>query len=188
MNYQEIVNLGKNTAQDTTLTELATNKATATDGQILTSNGDGTSEFKTPSAAGASIVNDLTTGGATAVLSAEMGKTLNTNKADKAQEGWIAPTLLNSWVNYGAPFANAGYFKDTLGLVHLRGVMKDGSGLGTAIFNLPSGYRPSAQVNYPSVSNGLFCLISVQTNGDVVHVSGGSMAWTSLADISFRAV
>lgn len=58
------------------------------------------------------------------------------------QQAWQAPSLLNSWANYGIGHNPAGYFKDTLGIVHLRGLVKDGT-VGQAIFTLPTGYRPS---------------------------------------------
>lgn len=54
---------------------------------------------------------------------------------------WIAPTLLNSWANAsgGTP---AGYYKDPLGIVHLRGRLNGGAN-GSNLFNLPVGYRPA---------------------------------------------
>lgn len=54
----------------------------------------------------------------------------------------IAPTLLNSWVNFGGGTHGAGYYKDPNGRVWLRGFVKDGS-VDLAIFNLPAGYRPT---------------------------------------------
>lgn len=53
---------------------------------------------------------------------------------------WIAPTFQNSWVNL-ATATPAGYLKDALGFVHLRGRINGGSS-GTTVFTLPSGYRP----------------------------------------------
>ncbi len=56
-------------------------------------------------------------------------------------ENWIAPSLSNSWVNYGGSYSTAGYYKDPLGIVHIRGMVKDGTA-DTAVFTLPAGYRP----------------------------------------------
>ncbi|KKK52619.1 hypothetical protein LCGC14_3103070, partial [marine sediment metagenome] len=53
---------------------------------------------------------------------------------------WIAPTLLNSWVNYAATYDTTGYMKDGFGFVHLKGLVK--SGVAGTIFTLPVGYRP----------------------------------------------
>ena len=54
-----------------------------------------------------------------------------------------APTLLNSWVNYGDGFAAAEYWKDSDDVVHVTGLIKDGGVAdGTIIFSLPVGFRP----------------------------------------------
>jgi hypothetical protein len=113
------------------------------------------------------------------------------SKADKIQEDWILPALNENWVNFSGAFANCGYYKDTLGTVHLRGVVKSGT-IGVSIFSLPVGYRPAAQINVPSVSNSAFCMITVNpTTGDaaagnVIPVTGNT-AWVSLTGINFRA-
>jgi len=53
------------------------------------------------------------------------------------------PAFAGAWVNFdGAPQGtrrSVGFWKDALGMVHLEGLCKDGSG---AIFTLPDGYRP----------------------------------------------
>ena len=55
-------------------------------------------------------------------------------KANKVQEAWITPTLLNGWTG------NIQYMKDELGFVHFKGrTVNLGSG---TIFNLITGYRP----------------------------------------------
>jgi len=62
-------------------------------------------------------------------------------------EDWIAPTLQNGWVNFGnsdpsaGTFDSAGYCKDSIGFVFLKGLLR--AGTGTTIFILPVGYRPS---------------------------------------------
>lgn len=72
-------------------------------------------------------------------------------KANIAQEAWIVPTLLNSWVNNSDGESPVGYFKDTFGIVHLRGCLKGGTG-GT-IFILPTGYRPAKTFRHATVTN-----------------------------------
>lgn len=102
-----------------------------------------------------------------------------------AVEGWIAPTLLNSWVNYGAPYDNAGYYKDPFGIVRLRGVVKSGT-TPNAIFTLPAGYRPANNKLMPIVSNALFGAVSIASNGDVLS-SIGSNVYFTLDGVTFRA-
>ena len=87
---------------------------------------------------------------------------------------WIAPTLTNSWVNLGSPWALAGYLKDPMGFVHLRGEVNGGVN-GSIIFTLPTGYRPVAALNLPVVNgSGAFAYIQVAASGTVeaVNVSG----------------
>jgi hypothetical protein len=52
------------------------------------------------------------------------------------------PTFQNSWSNQGEGQTVA-YYKDQLGVVHLRGVAKGGTPTKT-IFTLPPGFRPAA--------------------------------------------
>lgn len=102
------------------------------------------------------------------------------------QEGWIAPSLLNSWVDYGAGFNPSGYFKDSNGIVHLRGMVKSGS-TGTVIFNLPAEYRPPYHEVHSTTTFGSSSgRCDILPNGDVKMVAGSS-SYFSLDGITFRA-
>ena len=112
----------------------------------------------------------------------------------ETQEAWNAPTLLSSWVNYvGAgdiTGATAGYFKDSLGIVHLKGLIKDGTIFtGTTICTLPAGYRPLQTRHFASNSVtgttvGL-CCIRVVTDGNVDIVVASGNVWLALDTIQF---
>jgi hypothetical protein len=98
----------------------------------------------------------------------------------------------NSWVNYGGSYNTAGYCKDAFGFVHLRGLIKDGT-LGSAAFNLPTGYRP-VKYEYPSTnghdgSTRQLATAWISTNGDVTPQASvsGVNAWFSLDGITFYA-
>ncbi len=97
---------------------------------------------------------------------------------------FTAPTLLNSWANYGSGYSTAGYYKDAMGIVHLRGVVASGS---STIFTLPAGYRPEFNGMFSTVT-GLLNLgrIDVMSNGNVVFVAGSNI-YASLDGITFRA-
>lgn len=69
----------------------------------------------------------------------------------RPQEAWITPTMLNGWVNSGSPNATLQYMKDTLGFVHIKGAIRNGTG-GTVMV-LPVGYRPSENRRYMGVVN-----------------------------------
>lgn len=97
---------------------------------------------------------------------------------------WTAPTLSGAWVNYGGAFSTAGYRKDSNGVVHLRGVVKSGT-IGTAIFTLPAGYRPSMDMIFPVISNSTIGQINVTASTGVVQCNIGNNASVTLDGITF---
>jgi DNA-binding beta-propeller fold protein YncE len=101
------------------------------------------------------------------------------------QEAWQTPVFENGWVNYSGTYNDAGYFKDSVGVVHLRGLVKNGT-IGQTIFTLPVGYRPAARGIFPSVSNSVPGRIDVLPDGRVIPLAGNSV-WLSLEGITFRA-
>jgi hypothetical protein len=106
------------------------------------------------------------------------------NNSTIVQPDWTLPILKNKWVNYSTTYNPAGFFKDSLGIVHLRGLIKGGS-TRKAIFTLPAGYRPSFQeilVVQTSSSPGR---LDVKTNGEVYPYVNSE--WVSLDGITFRA-
>jgi hypothetical protein len=103
-----------------------------------------------------------------------------------SQQLWQNPSFLNAWHNYGAGYNAAGYFKDSMGIVHLKGLVAGGLG-GTTIFVLPAGYRPTARQLHVTATNGAApgrC--DVLSSGEVVPVAGDT-AWFSLDGITFQA-
>lgn len=106
--------------------------------------------------------------------------------ARKEQMPWITPTLLNGWVNYGGGFSEAGYFKDVIGIVHLKGVITGGSG---TMFKLPVGYRPKTIKKIVTISNdGIsekLASVNILPDGSV-NLDFGSNTWFTLDGISFR--
>lgn len=57
-----------------------------------------------------------------------------------------------SWVNEGgAGKPTAAFYKDALGIVHLKGSIKDGTNLQVA-WILPAGYWPAQDVRYVSIA------------------------------------
>ena len=113
------------------------------------------------------------------------------------QPNWIAPILITSpqiWANTGLFHdADAGYMKDTIGFVHLQGVIKQSnhSVTGSSAFRLPTGYRPlksktfllwektQAQAFYATVGDDGFVFI--------FHGTISADAYFDLAPISFMA-
>lgn len=88
---------------------------------------------------GSAVPIDDASSAADRVLSASYIKGQLAEKANKAQEDWITPTLLNEWEIYSINFP-VGYMKDEFGFVHVKGAVKNGT--TRVVFILPSGYRP----------------------------------------------
>lgn len=106
---------------------------------------------------------------------------MNTHVRDNITEldpttAWVALTLQNSWVNYGASWAAAEYRK-TAGIVYVRGLIKDGVvTIGTVITSLPAGFRPA--LRHVVIANkgggGQWGRIDYLPNGDVVVENANS--------------
>ena len=63
-------------------------------------------------------------------------------KADKVQEAWITPTLINGWKTFvNSPVQ---YRKDEFGIVHFRGRLDPSTKTAMEFCYLPAGYRPTA--------------------------------------------
>jgi hypothetical protein len=103
-------------------------------------------------------------------------------KADATQEAWQAPTLQGAWANFGGAYETSGYMKDKFGFVHLKGLVKTGTGV---IFTLPVGYRPSEEKIFATIGNGALADVRVSTNGNVSMYSGNS-SYLSLSGIVFQ--
>jgi hypothetical protein len=121
-------------------------------------------------------------------------------------EPWNTPVLNNPgsvschWTNYGGEQNPAGYFRDSAGVVHLRGlvVAADGSAidcgddnLDEATFNLPAGYRPDHTWALPTISNNKPGRINVDTAGFVsIEINlvrwQDAQQWVSLDGLTFR--
>lgn len=60
---------------------------------------------------------------------------------------YTAPSLQNSWINYGSSYQVAGYTKASDGIVSMRGLIKSGTVTsGTIITTLPAGYCPDKRL------------------------------------------
>lgn len=103
----------------------------------------------------------------------------------ETQEAWQAVTYQNSWVTYDVTYPPAGYYKDSLGVVHLRGMVKSGT-INTSIFTLPVGYRPAFRLLFVNISASALGRLDINTSGTVVQVTGTN-TWVSLEGIAFRA-
>lgn len=106
------------------------------------------------------------------------------------QEAWIAPTLLNGWVNFESSYQTARYMKDSMGFVHVQGLIRSGTtSAGTALLTLPIGFRPSQRLIFPVVTSAYsFGSCEVHETGNIIITSGNtSFPYLSLDSITFKA-
>jgi hypothetical protein len=101
--------------------------------------------------------------------------------------GWLSPTFLNGWTDFGSKYETAGYYKDALGFIRLKGLIKNGT-MGTAAFVLPSGYRPSYRKIFPVLTLDGIGRVNIEPSGDVVIMDYGTASnrWVSLDGIIFN--
>jgi len=99
---------------------------------------------------------------------------------------WTAPTFFTGWANVGSPWMLAGYTKDSRGFVNLRGLVVQSSGTGN-IFQLPAGFRPSANLQFPArCGNSTVCGVIVNSNGNVdLSGAGGAAISFTLDGVAF---
>jgi len=96
------------------------------------------------------------------------------------------PAFENSWVNYGTTFDTAAYYKDALGIVHVKGLVKSGTATA-AIFTLPTGYRPASTLLFVCVDGtNLANRVDVDADGTINAAASASNSFQSL-NFSFRA-
>lgn len=112
----------------------------------------------------------------------------DTNSGVLRQDDWIAAPLQQGWVNYGAGYNDAAYFRDRQGMVHLRGLVRSGQvGGNQAIFVLPAGFRPPArQLHVVQTADNLGRL-DIGADGRVIPTTINN-GWVSLDGIHFRVV
>lgn len=107
-------------------------------------------------------------------------------------DNWIPATMQNLWVPYeanGAQWRPPSYYKDPYGIVHLHGLMKNGTVGAVPAFTLPPGYRPAERTIFLASANGGVCRPDIQTDGQVQIsvLPFGTTGYVSLDNIHFRA-
>jgi len=121
-----------------------------------------------------------------AVLTSKLASKAVTPDKIADQPAWTNATYQNGWVTYDAAYGPASYWKDSLGIVHLRGMVKNG-GIGTTIFTLPVGFRPSnVTLLFVTICSGGIGRLDVVPDGQVRAIQGAN-PWFSIDGVTFRA-
>jgi hypothetical protein len=85
------------------------------------------------------------------------------------------PVFQNGWHNATPTGAEAGFFKDALGIVHLQGSIRSPiANNGATAFTLPQGYRPAKDLFLPSAGSGpIAANLILQPDGQLKPACGG---------------
>jgi|SRR6478736_8349306 len=97
------------------------------------------------------------------------------------------PAFQNGWVNYGSNFAPLSFWKDPMGWVSIRGLIKSGTTAAvTTVFTLPPGFRPLYNEVFPvDIDPQVHGRVDVYADGRVAVIVS-SATYTSLSGIRFR--
>lgn len=96
------------------------------------------------------------------------------------------PAFQNAWINFNANAPEfAAFWKDSAGIVRLRGIIKSGT-IALTAFTLPKGYWPLGTRRFAVGSAGAYGQIDVTITGTVIPTIG-SNTWVSLDGVQFRA-
>lgn len=112
---------------------------------------------------------------------------LQNDKANKTQEAWITPTLLNNWVE-GTAWTAPKYMKDNFGFVHMKGSIKNGLS-GSIAFTLPIGYRPNSLHMLGAVNQNVYnvvLMIQILSGGEI-KIYGTNTTHVQLDSVLFKA-
>lgn len=98
------------------------------------------------------------------------------------------PTLLNSWVNYGAGVEVSSFIKGLDGFVRISGIIANGTvTANTPLFILPAGFRPSGRCffsSYGFTSGGAYATVVIRVDTDgTVRLANSSAAAASLVEL-----
>jgi hypothetical protein len=98
------------------------------------------------------------------------------------------PVFQNSWVNFDTTaFHGARFWKDPMGIVHVEGLIKNGTAAPNTIFELPAGYRPSNGHIFVVMGNVTAShRVDIGPTGALVWRGGGTSAYLSLSGIHFK--
>lgn len=149
----------------------------------LSGDTSGEIELQAPAVAGTNTIT-LPASSGNVVLEDSSGDVTTTNNVNDS--GWLvigetgAPAFQNSWVDYGAEYGETRIRKIN-GIVHIEGIVKNGSAVNADVFYLPVGWRPRQNIIMAGLANNLFGRLQIDhADGAVYYQTGGSTNWQSL--------
>ena len=139
--------------------------------------------------AGDAIWNDLIADGA--VTEEKLGLSAEFTSAGLPDAFGSCSGVGDSWGSFSPDVNNSvSYYRDPVGIVHLRGIAVRCGAATNTIFTLPEGYRPGKQEIEPSFNSGFFASsISINPSGVVSPFPAAAITpgtWVTLDGMSFR--
>jgi hypothetical protein len=141
-------------------------------------------------APGLSVSHAKTADSATNATNATNATTASNLTPPEAFHVLGAGDFQNGWVAFGGGGSTPGFYKDQLGVVHLRGELKSGTSSNTAtgdMFTLPAGYRPAENQQFRGGDATGTGNIAVQSTGEVRALAGTGNVLLSVDGFTFRA-
>lgn len=84
------------------------------------------------------------------------------------------PAFVNSWINHSSIWDTAAFMKDSMGFVHIKGLVKSGI-TNVVMFTLPAGYRPKLnQLFGVDANDGVHARVDVTSLGEVIPRAAGN--------------
>lgn len=96
-------------------------------------------------------------------------------------QGWVYPTLIGGWTDYGGGYPPARYRKAPDGIVFMDGLIKGGV-TGSVPFILPAKYCPEYRLLLTTINNDqVIARIDIAADGQVIcYFNAGTNGWYSL--------
>ena len=100
---------------------------------------------------------------------------------------WSKLPVMGGWATYGSGYADPSYTRDSLGVVHLRGLVKGTPVPGMTVATLPDGFRPSYNMEEVLPCGGPSpCTVVFKPTGEVIfELINSSSSWLSFDGLTF---
>jgi len=115
----------------------------------------------------------------------------------ETQQAWQTPTYTTGVIDFDAggstQYGGVRYMKDSLGFVHIKGILKNNTGssiaAATVLLTLPAGYRPAQILRFVGENSGSLSVVCMNASGgfytDTTALPNG--AFVSLSGITYKA-
>lgn len=118
----------------------------------------------------------------------QVGRTIGRNLIlhEGMDTGWLYPTLLNGWVDYGGVYAATAFRRSPGGVVEVRVMIKSGIAVvNTPVMILPAGFRPAGGQIFIGESSSVYARVNIDSAG-VIEIITADSSYVSI-NLMFKA-